>query len=299
MKKKIIALLLVFCLALCFAGCKEEESSGGKSKKDKDGSSGQSQTLSINDAVEKSQKLDAIDAVLNLEMEMTANGVDMTIPLEAQIKSKGLQSGNPVTSVAMKMTMMGQKASMEMYQEGDWVYMVSQGMKYKMSVSEMGDEYDYSDDINNMLQPIPEEIIKESKTEKADDGSTTFTFTMSGEKFSELYDDFLDGVAEDSGMTGGDIKISDVTIKITAADGYVTVYDMAFDMEMTVQGVEAQVDMKASITFKNPGKDVTITPPAGYKDFEELGGYGNLDDFEDLEDFEGLEDLDDFGNFEF
>ena len=57
-------------------------------------------------------------------------------------------------------------------------------------------------------------------------------------------------------------------------NGYVSVYKMAFDMNIDVEtsgivvGTEASVEME--ITFKNPGTAVTITPPEGYQDFPEV-----------------------------
>ena len=283
MKKKIIALLLVFCLALCFAACKENAKDQGENN---DNPAEQSVIALLNDSVKKSQELDAVDACLNMEMKISAEGIDMTVPLKADIKSTGLKGDNPLVSMVMTMSMLGEESTTEMYKEGEWVYFVADGMEYKMSASEMGDEYDYSNDINDMLKTIPEDIVKTAKTEKGSDGSTTFTMTVSGEKFTEIFADFLDGVTEDYGTMGGEVKVSDADIKITASNGYISLYEMVFVMDISAEGTETKLDVKAGITYNNPGQAVTVTAPEGYQDFEDLGDMGGFEDYEDLEDYE-------------
>lgn len=284
MKKKIITLLLVFCLAICFVGC-------GKSTTDKnDGNENstpaQSDVVSVNDAVKKTQELDSVDATLKMEMKMSEDGMDITIPIVADIKAKALKSDSPIISTVMTMSMMGEELEMEMYQENDWVYIAEGGTGYKMSAADMGSDYDYAGDMKDMLKTLPDDLVKSAKSEKAEDGSTTYTIDVSGEKFTEIYADFLSDVNEDSGMTGEDVKISDVIIKITTANGYVSVYEMNFIMDVTIDEVASKFDVNASITYNNLGKEVTVTPPDGYQDFEELGGFDDYEDYEDLEDFE-------------
>ena len=46
--------------------------------------------------------------------------------------------------------------------------------------------------------------------------------------------------------------------------------DIAFTMDMTVEGVSTTVEAKATVTYENPGQPVTVTPPEGYQDFEEI-----------------------------
>ena len=284
MKKKIITLLLVFCLAICFVGC-------GKSTTDKnDGNENstpaQSDVVSVNDAVKKTQELDSVDATLKMEMKMSEDGMDITIPIVADIKAKALKSDSPIISTVMTMSMMGEELEMEMYQENDWVYIAEGGTGYKMSAADMGSDYDYAGDMKDMLKTLPDDLVKSAKSEKAEDGSTTYTIDVSGEKFTEIYADFLSGVNEDSGMTGEDVKISDVIIKITTSNDYVSVYEMNFIMDVTIDEVASKFDVNASITYNNLGKEVTVTPPSGYQDFEELGGFDDYEDYEDLEDFE-------------
>ena len=54
-------------------------------------------------------------------------------------------------------------------------------------------------------------------------------------------------------------------------------------MDVTVEDVASKLEVKASITYNNPGKEVVITPPADYQSFEELGDLGDYEDYEDFE----------------
>lgn len=254
MKKKLIAAVLAMCVAcmLLLTGCGES-------------------TYSIVDkALDKTKSLDSMAAEMKMEMNMEMEGMTMSIPITADLKAKGLNSDSPVTSSAITMSILGQSVEMEMYQEGDWAYIQMDDMKYKTSVTEAESELDYSDDINDMLQNIPENLMEEVELVKGEDGSSTVTISIPDEVFSEIYADFIEVVNESSGQGDGEIAISDAVVKITVADGYVSVYEMEFTMEMTVEEISTKTDVKASVTYKDPGKEVTITPPEGYKDFEEL-----------------------------
>jgi hypothetical protein len=67
-----------------------------------------------------------------------------------------------------------------------------------------------------------------------------------------------------------DIKIEDAVVKITAANDYISLYEMEFTMSMEMQGIAVKIDATASIKYTNPGTPVTVTPPEGYQDFEDL-----------------------------
>lgn len=253
MKKKLIALALTLLLVCTlFTAC------------------GESAFSIISSAVEKTENLDSMAVQMKLEMNMAMEGMTLSIPLTANIKAKDIKSDAPVTFAEVSMTMLGQSVDVEMYQEGDWAYMVMGDMKYKANVADADSEYDYTDEVNAMLQAIPEDLLENVEMVKGDDGSASATISIPDEVFAEIYSDFIDSVGESAGMEGTEITISDAVVRITVANGYVSVYDMEYTMEMTVSGVSATTEVKASATYDNPGEEVTITPPEGYADFEEL-----------------------------
>lgn len=256
MKRKIVSVLLALCVVLMcvsLTACKNE-----------------SAYSVIGSAVEKTQALDSMAAEMKIEMNMAMEGMTMSIPITADMKVKDLQSENPIVSSNISMSMLGQNVEMEMYQEGDWAYIVIDDMKYKTNITEAESEYDYSDDMNDMLKSLPEELLKDVQVVVNADGSKTVTVSIPDEKFSEIYEDFLEGLDTATGTEGADIKISDAVVTITVAEDYISVYDMKFNMDMEIEGVATATEVKATITYKDLGTEVTVTPPEGYESFEEF-----------------------------
>lgn len=253
MKKKMIALMMALCV-MCglFAACDSESTADV-----------------INEAVKKTQALDSMAGEMKMQTDMAMEGMTLSIPVTAEIKAKGLQGENPISSTKLSMSMLGQDIDLEMYQEGDWAYIAMEDMKYKTNVSAVESEYDYTDDMNSMLQELPADLLKDVKLVKNEDGSQKVSISISDEQFAELYKDFIEKANAES-AAASEIKISDATVSITVAKGYVSVYDMEFTMTMVADEMNATVDVKATVSYQDPGKEVTITPPAGYQDFEEM-----------------------------
>lgn len=265
MKRRLVALLLALtalCTGVLFTACGVDDAPETTA----------APTVSevINAALEKTQNLDSMSAEMKMEMNMEMEGMTMSIPMAAKFKAKDIKGDSPVVSAVVTMSMLGQDIDIEMYQEGQWAYVVMGDMKYKASVEDMESEYDFTDDANDMLQKIPEELLTDAELIKAEDGSQSVTIAFPSEKFAEIYDDFIESVNSDTEAEVGEMKISDATVKLTIANGYVTVYDIGFTMEMTVEDMTTKTEAKATLTYENPGEEVTITPPEGYQDFEEM-----------------------------
>lgn len=266
MKKRLISLLLaltILCTGVLFTGCGNEnvpEETKAKTAFE-----------IINEAVQKTEDLESMAAQMKMEMNMAAEGMTISVPMTIKLKAKDMKSDDPVISMVVSMSMLGQNIDIELYQEDQWAYMVMGDMKYKTSAKDMESEYDYAESADDMLQKIPEELLKDVQLVKAEDGSQSVTIAFPEEKFAEIYDDFIESVkSDDTEADIGEVKISDAVVKITIANGYVTVYDLAFTMEVTVEGVSSSTEVKATLTFEDPGQEVTITPPEGYQEFEEM-----------------------------
>lgn len=265
MKKRIVALILaVVMLFTCamLGGC-GEKAKAPEAEKD-------SVAVIVNNALKKNEQLDAISAVMKMEMSMKMEGMTMDIPLTAKIKAKNLNKDGMVASVDMTMSMMGQEIAMQMYQEGEWAYMVMEDIKYKVSAKDMEGEMDYANSAKDMLKEIPEELLKDVKIVEGKDGSKTVTINFPADKFTELYTDVINDVNSNSGTETDEFKISDAVVTVTMVGDYVTVFDMSFKMDMTIEGVKATTTAKVSLTYDDPGKEVVITPPEGYQNFEEM-----------------------------
>ena len=288
MKKRLISLLLaltVLCTGVMLTACGGNETVPPETVVEK------SVADVINEALKKTEDLDSMSAVLQMEMNMATEGITMSVPITAKIKTKDMKSDDPVASVVVTMSMFGEEMDIEMYQEGQWAYMVMGDVKYKGNAKDMEGELDYADSAYNMLEEIPDELLKDVALVKAEDGSQSATITIPAEKFADIYDDLIESVNSETDLDLGEVKISDAVVKITIANGYVTVCDIAFSIETIVEELSSTTEVKTTLTYENPGQEVTITPPEGYQDFEEM----DMDDI-DIGD-EDMDDID-FGDLD-
>lgn len=257
MKKKIMSLLLIACMlctATMFASCDNA-----------------SAAEIVSNAVEKTGNLNSYAAEMKIEIDMAAEGMTLNIPMTTDMKVQNAKSENPLMSATTSMSMLGQTVKMDVYSDGSWVYMSSDGMSYKVSMEAAGDEYDYAGSMDDMIKALPEDLLENVEVEKNEDGSKTVSAEIPGDTFSEIYGDLVESMNETSGGTGvEDLTVSDAKVSITVADDYITVYDISFKMELTTEGIETVSEVKATTTFKNPGEEVAVTPMEGYQDFEEL-----------------------------
>ena len=77
------------------------------------------------------------------------------------------------------------------------------------------------------------------------------------------------------GSPVSDLVISDAEVEVIIdAEGYVSLYALTFEFEMTVgegdEAVDCEVEVEMKVTYKNPGQPVTVTPPEGYQDYPEV-----------------------------
>lgn len=249
MKKRIIALALTL-LMLCslLAGC-------GK----------QSTYKTVEEALARTQALEEMSVKIEMDRTISTESMSMSIPMTMEIKAKDAKSSTPTILTKLSLSMLGQTVSTEIYQEDGWSYAVMGDMKTKTKSAPQLDQYDYSEE---MMQMIPEALMKYVELEKGENGSATATITIPGEKFTEIYSDLVDSLGED--LSGAeDLTVKDAVVIISVAGGYVEAYEMSFSLEAYDGDEVSSLTVDASITYENPGKPVEITPPEGYKDFKE------------------------------
>lgn len=256
MKKKIVSLLLIACLlctGIMLTSCQKPSDV-------------------IEDAIENTQKLDSYAAEMEIAMEMDMGGMQLSIPVTMDMKVQNAQSDTPIMSATISMSMLGTAMDMDMYSDSEWVYILMDGTGYKVNLEDAGDEYDYAGDVDSMVQELPENLMAGKELVENTDGSQTMTIEIPPETFAEVFDELVANINE--AAAGGelaDITISDATVAITVADGYMASQDVRFKMEMSVSGMAMAANAKATLTFKNPGEAVTVTPMEGYQDFPEMG----------------------------
>jgi hypothetical protein len=172
----------------------------------------------------------------------------------------------------MSTEIMEEKMEVELYMEGDYAYITANGESYKASIDDIEDEYDYEDDLKEIIKKLPADLIKDIELKKSEDGSYKVTLNLSEETFNELYSDMIEEMNEIAlSDVEGEAGIGNGSVSVTVKDDYVTNYNLSYDMSMELYGMVADATVTASVEFVNPGSSVTITPPEGYESFKELG----------------------------
>ena len=253
MKKRIVSILLILCLALSVTAC------GGNEGATSVGAA------FLNEAIQKNKALDSLAAKMEMTIDMSIQGMTLSVPVTADVKVVG-----ETAYTKMSTSLLGQEIKVEAYMEDGWIYMVLGDQKFKNNADTS--EYDYSDDMNNMMQELPDDLLKTAAVTENADGSKTAKVTLSGKQFTSLFSAFVDGLSATTGTGIEGVTIGDAVVSVTVAEGYVTEYDMEFSMNMTAAGTETATEVKATMTFEEPGSTVTITPPEGYQDFPDGTG---------------------------
>lgn len=266
--KKLISLLLVLCL-VCTAmmiSCTKDPSTNDDPPAEKPLTPAEQ----VSEAIKKINALSDLDFNMNVDIKMNVSGTQMEIPMKSNCKIKDVHAENPVIYNKTEMTMMGETMVTETYLEGEWAYMVMGDIKYKMKA----EDADMDIGTDDMLKELSEEIMKTAETTENADGSITMKVSIPADEFEEIFDEMIEGM--NSSMGGSEvneIKLNNASVETTIKDGYVMSYIIGYDFEMSMMGETVTAQATASITFNNVGKEVTITFPEGYKNFEEVPMY--------------------------
>lgn len=264
MKRNLLALFLVLVMLFTLVAC------------GKDDVNETTAFALIDAATKKTQALDSAEMDMTMNMSMDMMGVSMDIPITYNIKGVGLQSSSPNLEMVMSMTMFGMAVEMDIYVENGYYYMSYMGetMKYK---AEDAADYDAMAQVNAMYGDLTADLLKDTAITKNADGSKTVKLTLDSETFKKVFKDLVDrtGNSAAEGATIKSITISNANVEITVnKDGYIDTYKVDFDMSMTMdvlgESYSTSVGVDATVQYKNPGTNVTVTPPDGYQNYPEV-----------------------------
>lgn len=224
----------------------------------------------INGAVLNMAQLESMEADVDMEIKMSMMGVDITMPIDMHLAMADVKSGKPVAAIDAEMSMMGETVTMNMYMDGsEWAYLTVAGVSYKAKLADAKEAFPMdTSSATDVLKELPADLLADAEIVKNEDGSKSVALVITADKFSEVYGaDVMEGLTS---TAGDSVTMKDVTVVITVKDGYIVEYDMAFDMDMTVEGKDVAASMDMKIHYLNAGQTVTVNPPAGYQDFPEL-----------------------------
>lgn len=260
--KKIISLalsimLLVSCFA--FASCGKEPTPYEL----------------ISSAVEKSAALTDVEMEQTVNMKMDMSGISMDIPITMTLKGKDINTDNAVYYSLVKTEMMGMSVDAVIYVEGDDIYTVTMGEGFKVTGSDMLEEYDISKDISAVFYSPAESTFEGVEIVKNEDGTSSVSLALTQDEYMNAYRPYYDSLMGEVGL-GSDSTLSDIKITVTVStDGYICGFKMSCGLSMTVTEMGMNIPVTATldtdIKFVNIGKDVVITPPEGYQSFPALG----------------------------
>ena len=155
--KKIISVVLAVCMLLSvmvLASCAETPAS------------------LINGAMIKMANLTSMESKMDAEIKMSMLGIDMTMPIDMYMVLEDAKSENPVSSLNLEMSFMGESVAMDMYMDGQgWAYVTMDGENYKVSLEDATGALPIgTDSVTNMITQFPEELFEGAVIEKNDDG---------------------------------------------------------------------------------------------------------------------------------
>lgn len=236
-------------------------------------------------AVEKTKDLDSFDATLDVKIKTNIAGADVTVPITSKVMAAGLKGKTPTYYTATDSAVLGSIIKNESFYEGDWCYTVSAGVGTKKQVEGGGEVSEAVETINSIRQVLPAMLLVDVSIEDGEDGLKTVSVPIPDENFEEIFNEFvnemtvqtvnssLEGAAEITSYRGYNAVVRIAVNK----DGYVESYAINFDLDVsanvtvvffkTTTTLTGNVD--AVLTYNDPGTPVSITFPAGYKDFPE------------------------------
>lgn len=237
-------------------------------------------------AVEKTRKLESFDANLDVNIKTNIAGADVVVPIKTKVRAAGLKSSNPTYYLGTDAAALGQIIKNEAYYEGDWCYTLNSGIGTKKQVEGGGTVSEAVKTINSIQQVLPAMLLVDVTITEGDDGVRTVSVPIPDDKFEELFNDLvsemtvqtvnnsLDGAAEITSYRGYNAKVR----VAVSRDGYVKSYAINFDLDVTANvtvlffktSTTMTANIDAELTYNEPGKEVTITFPDGYRDFPEV-----------------------------
>ena len=227
------------------------------------------------DSYDKLENLDSLEAEMSVDMNISSNGVSIEMPMQYYIKAASLKT-DPIFSADVSLTMMGETMNMDLYMGGGYIYASVLGQNMKIPVdSEDADDYNALNELTGLTKELPAEQLAEAEIVQNEDGSRKFTIQIDQATFDQLYKDFAESITESAAGLGVsfDVSVSDAEVTVTVnSEGYISVYRMSCNMTLTEEtsGTATEVALDTTVTFKNPGAAVTVTPPAGYQDYPEI-----------------------------
>ena len=241
----------------------------------------------VKSAVEKTSQLESYEMEQKVSSTTELLGEEMETILAFDLKVADAAGKTPRAIGTMSLTLMGEEIKIDAYYENDVIYMSVEDEKVRIDASdEEAQTYQFLDTQKGILQIVPEDVLKDTKVTDNEDKSRTVELEPDEEKFSEIYNELISRMSNEEAYAEmmedlkTTISIHDAHISITVLpSGYIGEYNISFTMDLQMSSkaedfeYSINMDVDASIVYKDPGAKVTVTAPADldtYKDYSEL-----------------------------
>ena len=232
--------------------------------------------LVYENAKEKLLSREAYEANIVMDMELGTAGQDISVKssMEYNIKADGIGSDSPVSYADIEMKILGQSVDVISYTEGEFVYVDTMGVKMKMlKDSELGSGYNFETTVNDFEIDVPASILETAKATADKEGNYVLSFTFNGTEHADILKNFTDNVVSgiDSSIENYTASVGKVKYELVISEDY-TLKGIKLEaaMELISGGVSMTIDVAVESEYVAFNEDVTVTPPEGYLDYEEL-----------------------------
>lgn len=260
MRKKLVAVSMALVALLVFTACggggKVDEAAKGK----------------FNEGLEKTQSLKSVDLDLDADVTLKAGSQELTMKMGAIRQADFKNEKKPEERVSVNMEGAGQNMKVDMYYKDGYMYMTSQGQKFKVKIS-----YEEATGVLEKGQSNVGGInIKadafSSLSMKEDGDNTTFEYAIdpkNSDALKELQESIVGNVTEQ--LQDGDVEITDFKgTATTNKDGYLSAQTISLVMKVKAQGQSADMKMDMNLKYNNAGQDVKVTPMTGLNSYIEI-----------------------------
>ena len=194
----------------------------------------------------------------------------LTMDYDAKISDSG--SDSMAMAMTGKMSSSGTSIDMNIYYSDGYYYinMLGQKIKQKMDLSKLQKELEAT---TNQTQ-LPVENYKDIVVSQNSQGNTVLDYKLNDDGLDEYIKEIADqmGAISSSSVSSDDldsVKISSFSGQRTLnKDDYTIKESVKFVME-NKQSDDGSITISMDITYKNPGKDVTVTLPDDLSDYQE------------------------------
>ena len=251
MKKivRIMSLTLVFAMVvLCCVSC------------------GSTPEERLAEAIAKLADAEKVDYSATVNMFISANGTEMSVPMQITAKADVTDKSNPIAYTNMSMSMAGESMDMKMFYIDGYVYYAatSQGVTQKYKVAMSYDEMMEDEgglDLVSLIEAKKDDLTNGVEITENYDRTLTVKMIFAKADFADELEDIVGDLSESLGF-GGSIEVSDTVVEITVdADNNITSVKTSMNIDMNFMGNTASAKYDMEFTYNEVNDSFTIELP--------------------------------------